>query len=293
MSVAMNPTLIPHSTATAAPLWPAPAWACDAHLHILDAALDPRSTPAQDATVGQYRQVQAHLGTQRAVVVQPRLYGTDNHVTLDAIARMGVAHTRGIAVVHPDISDAELLALHAGGIRGVRLSLYTPHQAAVSFEMTEPLAHRVQHLGWHLQLHWTADQIAEHAHLLMRLPTPVVFDHLARLPVPEAQRHPAFVVVSELLQRGRAWVKLSGAYLCSTQAPGSGYTDLTDMARAWVALAPKRLVWGSDWPHVTETHAKPDDSELFDLLHTWTGSDTLRHRVLVDNPAELYGFNPV
>jgi D-galactarolactone isomerase len=282
---------VPHSTATAPPQHRVPALACDAHLHILDSGLDPRTTAEQDATVVQYRSMQALLGTQRAVVVQPRPYGTDHRVTLDAIARLGLAHTRGIAVVHPDVPEKELHRLHQGGIRGVRMSLYTAHNAVVGFDMLEALAHKVHTMGWHLQLHWTADQIAEHARTLLRLPVTLVFDHLARLPVPQGIAHPAYAVVRELLQQGRAWVKLSGAYLNTALPPGKGYADVQDMARAWVQLAPERLVWGSDWPHTTETHHKPDDSGLLDLLYAWTGSPEIAERILVDNPAKLYGFD--
>ena len=284
-------SLIAHSTATRAPRLATPVGACDAHLHIYDPALDARTPDVLDnATVGEYRKLQALLGTQRAVVVQPRPYGTDHRVTLAAIAQLGIANARGIGVVHPSVSEAGLDTLHAGGIRGVRFSLYTPHQAAVGFEMVEPLGHRLHARGWHLQLHWTADQIVQHAELLLRLPTTLVFDHLARLSVPEGSTHPAFAVVRELIARGRAWVKVSGAYLCSQHPTGSGHPDVTDIARAWVAVAPDRLVWGSDWPHTTEPEHKPDDTELLDLLHHWTGNEAISKQVLVDNPAKLYGF---
>lgn len=254
--------------------------ACDAHLHIFDSGA---------GSVEQYQALQTQLGTRRAVVVQPRAYGTRNHVTLDAIARLGIAHTRGVAVVHPDITDAQLSAMHEGGIRGVRMSLYTPTYAAVSFDMLEPLAQKIKSLGWHLQLHWTADQIAQHASSLLGLPVPIVFDHLARLPAAGFKQHPAFAVVQELLLRGSAWVKLSGAYLCSEQ--GHPYSDVEGLASTLVDMAPDRLVWGSDWPHVTETPPKPSDRDLFDLLAEWTNGDALiRERVLVHNPALLYGF---
>lgn len=282
---------IVHSSATTRPRHRVPARACDAHLHILDSGLDCRSTAEQDATVVQYRAVQDWLGTERAVVVQPRIYGTDHRVTLDAIARLGPANTRGIAVVHPDVPEQELHRLHQGGIRGVRMSLYTAKNAAVGFDMLEALAHKVHAMGWHLQLHWTADQIAEHAPALLKLPVTLVFDHLARLPVPQGIAHPAYAVVRELLQQDRAWIKLSGAYLNTALPPAGGYADVLNIARAWVELAPHRLVWGSDWPHTTETHHKPDDSALLDLLYTWTGSPEIAERILVDNPAKLYGFD--
>ncbi|MGH8784520.1 MAG: amidohydrolase family protein [Cupriavidus necator] len=278
------------ATAAAPARPPPPAGACDAHIHVFD----PRhagSTPAPpDATVSHYRQVQARLGTTRAVVVQPRPYGTDNTVTLAAIAELGIDHARGVAVLRPDVMDRELQALHDGGIRGARFTLYTPEHAAVGFDQVEPLAHRVQGWGWHLQLHWTADQIVAHAAMLERLPTALVFDHMARLPAEAGTRHPAFAVVSKLLLEGRAWVKLSGPYLCSRGGAAGRYADVAPLARAWVCCAPDRLVWGSDWPHVTEGGHRPDDLDLFDLLSDWAGTEEIRRRVLVDNPAALYGF---
>jgi len=274
------------------PQYAVPAGACDAHIHIYERRfLADQSDVAfvAGAGVSDYRQLQARLGIQRTVVVTPRLYGTDNRVTLDAIAQLGLAHARGIAVIHPDISDAQLAALHAGGIRGIRFTLYTPANSAVTFEMVEPLAQRVAELGWHVQLHWTAQQIVEQAALLARLPASIVFDHMARLPLPAGAAHPAFAVVRKLADAGRVWVKLSGAYLDSRSGLPDGYADSTATARAWIAAMPERLVWGSDWPHVTESH-KPDAAMLFDLLGHWSDDDAKRQRILVDNPAQLYGF---
>lgn len=281
---------VPNSGAQTLPGSTTPANACDAHLHIYDSRFQAVAPTVEQATTEDYRRVQALLGTRRAVIVQPRTYGTDNSATLDAIARLGAASTRGIAVLHPDVTDDALERLHAGGIRGVRFSLYTQANAAVGFDMVETLAHRIAGLGWHLQLHWTADQFAAHRDLLLRLPTPIVFDHLARLPLPGGTGHPAFALVSELLARGNGWLKLSGAYLDSIVGEAGRYADIAPIAKAWVRTAPERLVWGSDWPHFTEPDRKPDDALLFDLLTDWAGDDTVRHRILVDNPARLYGF---
>lgn len=289
---AFNPVL-PNTGARARPATSAPAGACDAHMHILDPRFAHVAAVLPQATVADYRQIQALNGTSRTVVVQPRPFGTDNRVTLDAIRQLGRDCTRGVAVVHPDITDAELQALHDGGICGIRFSLHTAVHAAVGFEMVEPLARRVHAWGWHLQLHWSADQLVAHRQMLQRLPTPLVFDHLARLPLPMGTAHPAFALIRGLLEQGRAWVKLSGAYLDTRQSHGQGYADTDAVARAWVRAAPERLVWGSDWPHTTETEHKPDDAELFDLLAHWSGDEKVRQRVLVDNPAALYGFGPV
>jgi D-galactarolactone isomerase len=269
-----------------------PANACDSHMHIYDRRFlgdGPAKGFVEGARVADYREVQARIGTQRTVVVTPRIYETDNSVTLDAISQLGIDNARGVAVLRPDVTDAELAALHDGGIRGIRFTLYTPAHAVVRFDMVEPLAHRVAELGWHVQLHWTAQQIVEQEEMLARLPSTIVFDHLARLPLPAGTSHPAYAIVRRLADSGRVWVKLSGPYLDSAVGLEGGYADTAATARAWVEALPERTVWGSDWPHVTESH-KPDDAALFDLLGTWAGDGATRERILVDNPATLYGF---
>jgi predicted TIM-barrel fold metal-dependent hydrolase len=214
---------------------------------------------------------------------------TDNRITLDAIQQLDLANARGIAVVHPDVTDTELKALDAGGVRGIRFSVFDPRTAAVSIGMIEPLSKRVAALGWHVQLHMRGDQIAENADLLMRLPSSLVFDHLGRLPQPEGTSHAAFGIIARLIDKGQTWVKLSGAYL-DTKAGPPHYADATAVAQAYVRIAPDRVVWGSDWPHPTEND-KPDDAVLFDLLGAWAPDDTTRRKILVDNPTELYGFS--
>ena len=269
---------------------PAPPLACDAHMHVYDARFPHDGKMVNGATADDYRrELQARIGTTRTVVVTPRIYGVDNRVTLDAIRQLGADRTRGVAVLRPDVTDAELDTLHTGGIRGIRFTLYTPVQAVVGFEMVESLSQRVHELGWHVQLHWTAAQIVEHEALLRRLPSKIVFDHLARLSLPEGIDHPAFGIVRSLLETGRAWLKLSGPYLDSRVGEAQRYSDMDRAAHAWVNAAPERLVWGSDWPHTTET-IKPDDTALFDVLSHWVEDPLQRRAILVDNPAKLYDF---
>jgi len=269
--------------------------ACDAHIHIFNsrftervAADDMSSTPA---TVADYRAVQQRIGTGRVVIVTPRNYDTDNSVTVDAIRLIGLGRARGVAVVRPTVSEAELEALHEGGIRGIRFTLYTPDKAPTNFDMVEPLSHRVHELGWHVQLHWTAEQIVAHEPMLRRLPTAIVFDHLARLPLPAALAHPACAVISRLLENGRTWIKLSAPYLDSVVGERGRFADVDHIARHWVRVAPQRVVWGSDWPHTSETR-KPDDSSLILKLDSWADDVSTRSRILVSNPAQLYGFEP-
>lgn len=284
---------VPNSAGVNAPVLPIPLNACDCHLHIYDArfaqSADAAALP-ELATVNEYRLLQKRLGTSRAVIVTPRNYGVENNVTLDAIAQLGFDRTRGVAVLRSDVSDATLKALDAGGIRGVRFSLFTPKHAAASFDMVEPLAARIAKLGWHLQLHWTADQIVEHEAMLKRLPTTIVFDHMTRLPQPLGLKHPAVKIVEHLLAQGRTWIKLSGAYLDSQVGEAGEFLDIDSVARHWIALAPKRLVWGSDWPHPTEA-IKPNDANMLDMLARWTTERSVIEQILVNNPSELYGFH--
>lgn len=241
-----------------------------------------------NASVREYREVQKVLRTSRAIVVQPAAYGTDNRVTVDAIRQLGSENARGIAVLHPDVSDATLQELHAGGIRGLRFTQHDPRTAVTTPEMIEPLANRIHALGWHTQLHLLGEQIVALAPVIERLPGTLVFDHMGRMPQPEGISHPAFALLKKWLGEGRTWVKLSGPYLDTASGPPD-YGDVERVARELVAMAPERMVWGSDWPHPTEK-TKPDDVALLGLLGRWAGNDARAQAILVDNPAQMYGF---
>jgi predicted TIM-barrel fold metal-dependent hydrolase len=285
---AQAPGAVRNSSGSEPPLAKAPANACDAHFHILDPRFPDRAPGCPPGmTVDDYLLHQHRIGTTRAVVVQSKRDRTDHACLLDALARFG-ASGRGIGVLLPDVSDAELKRLDAGGVRGLRFSVWNPVDTVTTVAMIEPLARRIAGLGWHVQIHMSGAQIAESAGLLNRLPCPMVFDHMGRLPPAQGPDHPAFRVIAGLLDQGRAWVKLAGAYLNTLQGPPA-YADATRIARAFVRAAPERLVWGSDWPHPTEKH-KPDDALLFDLLTQWAGDERTRNRILVQNPAELYRF---
>jgi D-galactarolactone isomerase len=279
---------VPWSSGTESPKLKAPANACDCHMHIYDAKYpaDPKATlkPA-DALVADYRLLQKRIGTSRNVVVTPSTYGTDNRVTLDAIAQIGPT-ARGVAVVDATVTDAELKRLNGLGIRGIRFNLV--QAGATTAEMIEPLSRRVNDLGWHIQIHMKGEQIAGIEDLLLRVPSPIVFDHLGRLAQPNALDNPGFKTISKLIDKGRTWVKLSGAYQDTKVGPPT-YSDTVAVARAYIKAAPERMVWASDWPHPTEKD-KPDDAVLFGLLAEWAPDEAMRTRILVQNPATLYGF---
>jgi predicted TIM-barrel fold metal-dependent hydrolase len=242
---------------------------------------------AVPCTASAYAEIQRALKIDRAVVVTPRNYDTDNAVTVDAIAQLGLHRARGVAVLRPDVSDFTLGLLHEQGIRGIRFTLYTPEYAPTSFEMVEPLAARIKVFGWHLQLHWTADQIVAHQGLLERLPVAVVFDHLGRLPVSTGLDHPAAAIIERLMREGRAWMKLSAPYLDSEKGRQSAYEDIDEVARHWIEVAPHRVVWGSDWPH-TSLRSPPSTAIFLEKLFSWVDDQASLDRILVSNPARLY-----
>lgn len=270
-----------------------PPRACDCHMHIYDGRYPaapgaPLAPP--DALVPAYRALQAATGLQRCVVVTPSTYGVDNRCTIDAMRALEEAGTqaRGIAVLRSDIDTAGLDALHAAGVRGVR---FNQTLGRTTLDDLEPLAERIAPLGWHVELLLPATLWPGIAPRLRALPVPVVFDHFGRLPHPAVQ-HPGHREILNLLETGRAWVKLSGAYL---QGVGRAdwSADAAAMTAAMLRVAAHRLVWGSNWPHPTThagLHEAPGDRESLTLLQRWIGDDAGVRRVLVDNPAILYDF---
>ena len=220
---------VPNSSGSEPATLKAPPGACDCHHHIYDAVRFPPATPGgrliPDARLEEFRLLQRRIGTTRNIVVTPSAYVTDNRVTLDAIAKLG-ANARGVAVIHPSISEAELKVLTDGGIRGIRFSITDPATAATTVDMIEPLSKRVNALGWHVQINMGPDQIVANEALWSRLPTPIVFDHMGHVPQPAGLSHPVYGVIRRLVDKGRTWVKLSVTY--DNTADGTpGYADIT------------------------------------------------------------------
>ncbi|HMA73644.1 MAG TPA: amidohydrolase family protein [Xanthobacteraceae bacterium] len=284
---------VPWSSGTAPAKTKAPPNATDCHHHIYSARfkIDPNSTLRPgDASVVAYRLLQKRIGTSRNVIVQPSTYGVFNDGLIEALGECGPT-ARGVAVVNASVTDDELKRLDAARVRGVRFNLATPG-GATNMDMLEPIAKRIAPMGWHVQFNMSADMTLAAKDVLNRLPCQIVFDHLAHMPEPVGTGHPAFAVVVDLLQKSKAWVKLSGAYADTKVGPPT-YADSTAVAQAYVKAAPERLVWGSDWPHPSEQGkgALPDDAVLFDLLAEWAPDEAVRNRILVDNPAKLYSFS--
>ena len=284
---------VPFSAGTGRPRTVLPRGSCDCHVHVYDAAFP--AVPGAvllppDASVADYRLLQKRTGTHRTVLVTPSTYGTDNRCMLAGLARLG-ADARGVAVVDETVSDTELQRLDALGVRGIRFNLSLGgHPQATALR---PLAERIAPLGWHIQLLADPGELLALRPVLMQLPVSLVFDHFGRIAPADAGAHPAHALVLALLQAEKAWVKLSGGYLVSaTHQPDDPALDT--LARGYLEAAPHRVLWGSDWPHATASagrHAWPDDAVQVDALACWAGSQQALRRVLVDNPAALYGFD--
>jgi len=287
-----QPQPLKWSTGTERPRSKAPANATDCHHHIYDARfpLAPNATlKPGDAFVADYRALQARIGTSRNVIVQPSTYGIDNSLLVESIAGFGQKNARGVAVVNTSVTDAELKQLHAAGVRGIRFNLAPP--GTTTLDMVRPLAQRIAPMGWHVQVNAPAAALLEAKATWSDLPVPVVFDHLGRVLQPGALEQNTFAMVRELVQRDKAWVKLSGFYLDS-KIGAPTYADAVQVATTYAKESPERVVWGSDWPHPTEQSKNliPNDAVLFDLLSEVVPSEAARNRVLVDNPGRLYQF---
>ncbi len=270
------------------PIIKAPANACDCHMHIYDdrfpvvpqAVFKPPHAP-----VSQYLEVRKALGLSRVVVVQPNGYGFDNSCTLDALAAFGDS-ARGGATVPIDTSDAELERLTRAGVRGIR---YFPLPGGfLGWDSLETMAARVRNFGWHVQLQLDGRELPRYEEALARLPVPLVIDHNGKFLEPVATGHPAFQALVRLLRGGNTWVKLSAPYETSKSGPPH-YEDVGALARALVKANPERCVWATNWPHPGQ-NPRPESAPLLDLLLEWADDDATRRRILVDNPASLYGF---
>lgn len=278
------------AAALSAPRLKAPPGACDCHMHVYD----PRFPAAKDALheeppspASEYRKVRERLGLARVVVIQPTQYGTDNSCTLRAMADLGNA--RGIAVLDDTVTDTELERLTAAGMRGVRFRMID--RPELPWEILPAMASRLAAIGWHVQYQMDGRHLEEREALLKSLPGTIVIEHIGKFMEPVEANHPGFKALLRLVDTGRVWVKLSGAYMTSKSGPPL-YEDVGVTAKALVRHAPERLVWASNWPHPMRMRGRNiDDAQQLDVLLDWAPDEKIRNRILVDNPAKLYGFN--
>lgn len=275
---------------TMQPSFRLPPGSCDCHAHILGPqsryAYDPkrRYTPP-DALLTDYVRMLTVLGVERAVLVQPSAYMTDNSAMLDALQEAPIP-MRGVAAARPDISDAQLERMHKIGVRALRVNMRVDN--GVGADAIPALAQRMAPLGWHLQLRILSDNYADVERMLETLPIDIVVDHIGQVPIEQGLDGKDFQFLLKLMRSGRVWVKLSAPMRMSQQE--LPYADVMPFVRALVAAAPGQMLWATDWPHTNVMTQMPNDGALADLLLDWIPDEAMRKRVLVDNPARRYGF---
>ena len=272
-----------------------PPLSCDCHAHICGpAARYPyareRIYTPPDALLPAYLNMLQAIGVQRAVLVQPSVYGTDNRVLLKAMNESPLA-VRGVAVIDHSVSDDELERLHQAGVRGARFNLVDVRNPSGQLDLSpvRDLAERLARFAWHAEFLLHADDYPDLDRLFADFPLDIVFGHLGYVRPPLAVDNRGFQALLTLLDSGRCWVKLTGPMRIS--ADEMPYPDVIPLARTLVDRAPERVLWGSDWPHVIINKAMPNDGDLVDLLASWIPDTDRRRQVLVDNPDLLYGFS--
>jgi 2-pyrone-4,6-dicarboxylate lactonase len=272
-----------------------PRHSCDTHAHILGPADRYAYSPARiytppDCLLADYLHMLDTLGIERAVLVQPSVYGTDNAAMLDAMKAAG-GRLRGVAVVAESVSDEELGEFDAAGVRGVRVNMVDVKDrkpGTLPLASLEKLARRIAPLGWHMEFLMHADEFPDLDETLGDFPVEVVLGHLGYMSIDKGPDDPGFQALLRLMKSGRAWVKLTGPYRI-TAAPAP-YPDTVPFARALLETNPERVLWGTDWPHVMLKGRMPNDGDLADVLAEWIPDATAREQVLVRNPARLYRF---
>jgi predicted TIM-barrel fold metal-dependent hydrolase len=253
-----------------------------------------------EASIDDLRSLQSALHFDRVVVVTPSVYGIDNSCTVNAVRQLGT-RARGVAVIDKSVSAAALDEMAAAGVRGVRLNFETAGERdpAVAKRTLGSTAEQLAGRNWHIQINTNLAVIAALKGDIMGLAMPVIFDHFGGAKAAPGPGQPGFADLLDLIKSGRAYVKISAPYRPSDKTPD--FPDTAPLAQALVAANPDRVVWGSNWPHPgrgpTPTALAPpypnDDGRVLNLLPTWVPDAAIRKKILVDNPARLYGFEPV
>jgi predicted TIM-barrel fold metal-dependent hydrolase len=273
------------------PVLALPPGACDAHCHVFGPAgrfpyAPDRSYTPPDAPVAALRALHAHLGISRAVIVHASCHGTDMRVTLDAIASSAGSY-RGVACVDADVTDRDLERLQEGGIRGIRFNFVKHLGGVPDLSVFYRLLARIEPLGWHIVLHFDAEDLIEQQALLRRITVPFIIDHMGRVKAAQGLDQLPFQRLLELYRTNPlAWIKVCGAERVSVgKRP---FRDAAPFARALIDTDPARILWGTDWPHPNISKDMPNDGELVDLFGEICPDPEIRRRILVDNPTRMY-----
>jgi predicted TIM-barrel fold metal-dependent hydrolase len=292
-AIAKNPlkTCPPPDPDPVAPSLALPPGACDAHCHVFGPASKfpyaaDRSYTPPDAPVENLRRLHGKLGVSRAVIVHASCHGTDMEVTLDAIVS-SEGRYRGVACVEDRVTDRELERLHAGGIRGIRFNFVKHLGGVPDLAVFYRLLERIKPLGWHVVLHFDAEDILSQGELLRRIDVPFIIDHMGRVKAADGLAQPPFQALLALYRNNPlAWIKV-----CGSERVSSGkrpFLDAVPFAQALIAEDASRILWGTDWPHPNITKDMPNDGELVNLFAQICPDPAVQRRILVDNPTRMY-----
>lgn len=269
-----------------------PPGSCDGQFHVYgDPSVYPMIPnrlyePPKAGTIENAIRMHRALGLERGVIVHPSVYGSDHRLLLDCLAEY--KNYRGTALVDERVTNAELRELDAAGVRGARFNFSRQWGEVMDAAAFERIADRLAQLGWHAKVRTKGAEILEHEELFRRLTVPVVIDHLGHLDCTLGVDQLAVRFINELLAKGNWWIKVSNADRFSKN--GFPWDDAVPIAQSFIATAPDRIIWGTDWPHVNYSKPVPNDADLFELLFRYAPDPVLRRKILVDNPARLYGF---
>jgi predicted TIM-barrel fold metal-dependent hydrolase len=276
---------------TRKPRFRPPPQACDAHCHIFGPGskfpYDPKAAYVPpDAPFESLQKLHGTLGFERAVIVHASCHGADMRVTLDAIARSNGRY-RGTAIIDESVTEFE--RMHEGGIRAVRFNFVKHLGGRPDLSFFQRTIERIRPLGWHLILHLDAEDLVEFDAMFRKVPIPMVIDHMGRVKAAAGLEQKPFKVLLEWMKNDRFWVKVCGPERVSAMGPP--FTDAVPFARALIEAAPERILWGTDWPHPNVGKHMPNDGDLVDLFTQMAPEPELQQKILVDNPARLYGFD--
>lgn len=294
------PYCYPPDPNTRKPNWRPPSNSCDSHFHVFGPPevfpfLSTHEYTPPAAPLEHYQKMLAVIGIERAVVVQPSVHGLDNSATLDAI-KNSQGKFRGVGRIDDKASKEHLKRLHDGGIRGVRFNLLDRPRGNVPLDLLDRCVENVAGLGWSIDLHIDMKNLIAQEKRIRNMPVPVVIDHIARVKPAEGLAQPGFQLLLDLMKQPHVWTKVSGAdKICETKVHGYfglPFVDVIPYAQAVIAAAPDRVIWGTDWPHSNNFAPghTPNDGDLVDLLAFFAPDESVRKKILVDNPASLYGF---
>lgn len=272
-----------------------PRLSCDTHAHIMGPKAKYGYSPARiytppDCLLNDYLHMLDKLNVERAVLVQPSVYGSDNTVMLEAMKTAG-NRLRGVAVVDEDVEDDELKALDAAGVRGLRVNIVDVKDrkpGTLPMKTLKALGERIAPLGWHLELLMHADEFPDLDTTFADFPVDIVLGHLGYMTLGAPLEHPGFQALLRLMKTGRAWVKLTGPYRITGES--LPYPSTVPFAHALLEANRERVLWGTDWPHVMLKGLMPNDADLADVLTSWIPDGAARQQVLVRNPEKLYRF---